>query len=551
MKKTIFISLIIISLLSISFASLISQISFDGPISSKPLQYQNGLVVTMDNGKIAMIDQSNIKKWQVQLDSTPTSTIINDNSVVVSTIAGRIYKIDNGGHVLWQTRLDTTQNATKLFGISGNQKYIYASADNGLYIVDKDGSIRAKIMTYNATIATTPYTGDNFAIVGFDNTLARVSETGTVTWRAQLDGKVWTSSPKSDGANIYIGALDSKVYSFSIQNGNKNWEYDSTDWVLDSPAIADSTLYFADNNGQVFALDTTSGSQIWNTKVGLGTRTAIEIANVGGQGAILLSSDDKSIYAIERDNGQIIWKENLGSVPSTATYSNNKIAVGTSDGTLYYFSAERSCSINEPKDGTTVGSKEIEISGKDISESGGQQVQVKINDGDWSDAQTDSEDWLFVIDPKISFNSGINTISCKVNDNAGEETGDVYTTVSVNYDQSKTPSNLVVTTSANPIENVPFTVYVNDGDDGSPVNRFGIEINGQIKNGSKNTTLTLPAGSYKAVVKKLGFYDSIVTINVASTGTSPVVILVIVIAVLAIVWALWTKVLKDKFASKK
>ncbi|MGV8085620.1 MAG: PQQ-binding-like beta-propeller repeat protein [Candidatus Bilamarchaeum sp.] len=548
MNKNLLLTIIFLSLISLSFASLISQISLNGPVSSKPLVYQNSLVVTMDNGKVGLFDQNSVKKWEVNLDSTPTSTIIFDNAIIVSTIKTNIYKIDSTGRVLWQIRLDSLENSTRLYGLGSNQRYIYATTDNGAYIIDKDGSVRSRIISYNATISSTPYVGDSFAIFTYDKDLVKVSEAGIVLWRAKLGGNGWRSGPVSDGSNVYIGALDSKVYSYSIQNGNKNWEYIASNWVSRSVAIADGDVYFGDNNGNIYSMDNT-GSLIWQTHTNLGIRTAVEIGNMGGKNVIFLGSNDKNIYAIDRENGEVVWKGSVGANPSDVLYNQGSIIFGSEDGTLYKYSAERACAINEPHDGDIIGSKEIEVSGKDISQSGDQSVFVKINDEDWVQATTDGEDWNYTINPQAELTAGINTIECKIADSSGEESGS-FTTVSINYDQTKPPSNLVVSTSADPIEGKNFTVYVNDGDDGSPVNRFTINVNGMQYNGSKSISLTLPAGSYQASVTKIGFETSHVTINVSSLGLSPVIIVIAVVAIGLIGWVLWNRVLKQRFAKK-
>lgn len=109
----------------------------------------------MDNGKVGLFDQNSVKKWEVNLDSTPTSTIIFDNAIIVSTIKTNIYKIDSTGRVLWQIRLDSLENSTRLYGLGSNQRYIYATTDNGAYIIDKDGSVRSRIISYNASLTLT------------------------------------------------------------------------------------------------------------------------------------------------------------------------------------------------------------------------------------------------------------------------------------------------------------------------------------------------------------------------------------------------------------
>ncbi|MDD5172278.1 MAG: hypothetical protein PHF60_04555, partial [Candidatus ainarchaeum sp.] len=165
---------------------------------------------------------------------------------------------------------------------------------------------------------------------------------------------------------------------------------------------------------------------------------------------------------------------------------------------------------------------------------------------------TSETGWIYYLDPKASFSAGLNTISCKAVDAGGEEVGPTFTTVTINEDPSIMPSNLIITVSPDIMEGVPFTIYVNDADDGSPVDRFKLTIAGKEYAGDKNVTVTIAEpGNYEAVISKIGFNDGNKGITVNASGVNPLFVVVGVLLILVVLSQVWSRFLKQKFAKKK
>jgi hypothetical protein len=193
------------------------------------------------------------------------------------------------------------------------------------------------------------------------------------------------------------------------------------------------------------------------------------------------------------------------------------------------------------------------VAGSYVSEAGSAKVMVSINDGPPEESNTTESGWVYYIDPKQKLSPGLNTISCRVADSAGEEAGPTYTTVAINQDPTIPVSQLVVTQTPNIIEGKPFTIFVNDGDDGAPVDRFELTLNGQKYKGDKNITIpgAPAAGTYPATVKKIGFNDYSFNVNVNASGISPLVLGVSILLIVIIIWQMWSRFLSKKFAKKR
>lgn len=552
MKREIFLLL----LLAFSYASLNWQFNTDGAISAKPLIYQGAVVVGSDDGKIYGIDPgTGVKKWTATAGKEPNEIILMDNTLVVSTTGGKVVRIGTNGVVQWELNFNTTAyNASYVYGAAASPKYIFVTTDIGVFIVEKNGTVRSKIMTYPHATVGAPVAGADFVVFGKGKELIRMSDTGITQWKATLtEGSFWLSRPVLDGGVVYIGALDDRMHAYSASNGLELWNVRTRNWVLGSALPKEGTVYFGSDDGNVYAADSGSGSVRWSAHTQLAVESQPETGVMGGRDTVFVGSTDKSIYAIDRQTGEIVWKGPAAGIVGSPLFYSNAIIFGAGDGKVYSYSAERACSIVNPHEADIVGLKELVVSGSYVSEAGSAKVMVSINDGAPEESNTTESGWVYYINPKQKLSPGLNTITCMVADAAGQEAGPTFTTVAVNHDPTIPVSNLVVTKSPDIIEGKPFTIFVNDGDDGAPVDRFEMTFNGLTYKGDKNITIpnAPAAGNYPVTVKKIGFNDNTLNVNVNASGISPVVLGISILLIVIIIWQMWSRFLSKRFAKKR
>jgi outer membrane protein assembly factor BamB len=554
MKKPI---LLILLLISVSFSSLVWQFNTDGPVSIKPVVFQNAIVVASDDGTVYALDPvGGSKRWQATLAGRPNEVMLYENTLLVSTSSGKIFRLANNGVVQWQLNMNTTEfNVSSVYGASANAKAIYVSTDNGVYAVEKNGSVKSKIFAFaNDSIATAPAAGADFVIVARGDELIRISETGQVQWRARLlEDTFWLSRPTIEGNTVYIGALDDRLHAYTVTNGIELWNVRSRNWVLGTPLVKEGIAYFGSNDGKVYAAQIGTGNVQWTAQTQLAVQAQPEIGVIGGKPVVFAGGSDKSVYAIARDSGEIVWKGSSTGAAGSPLFYQNRVIFGSDDGRVFAYSTERACSITSPLEGEVVSLKELVVSGKYVSEAGGATVMVQINGGEWNQANTSEVDWVLYVDPSAKLLPGLNTIACQVTDSGGSETGETFTSVAINHDPTIPLSNLVVSISPDPpIEGNDTTIYVNDGDDGSPVDRFNLTFADKSVSGNKNYTFVAPAaGTYKLTVRKIGFNDFTRDVNVNASGVNPLYIVAAVLLIVIIVWQLWTRFLSQRFAPKK
>lgn len=540
--------LFLLALFSISFSSLLWQTSTDGEISTKPLAYDNKIIIGSSDGYIyALQPSSGSISWKANVGGEFTDVIESSGSILAATTDCKIIKLNRKGEKIWDVDLKE-QNATHLFGASYKNNLIYAATNNGLYSINKEGTEVEKIYSSQGVI-TPPAIGDGFIVFASKNKLIKLRDSGTTEWKKTLSGGTyWISRPVISGNSVFIGALDNKMHGYQLQGGYNKWSVLTKNWVLNTPHVQNGMVYFGSNDGYVYAVSEISGEIFWKSKTQLAVQSEIESGFMGGHEVVFVGSTDKNIYAMKKDNGEIVWKGSATDWVSGPLFYQNMIIFGSHDGEVYAFSTERACSITDPGEGTIIGGKELVVKGKSVSESGAAKVFVSINNAIWEEASLDEEgSWAYRINPSKKLNKGLNTISCKVVDAAGEETGSKLTTVGIVFDDSIEPSELVVTVSPVIVENEPFTVYVNDGDDGSPVEMFELTVGEKNYSGNESINLTLSAGSYPIMVQKIGFEDYKSTIEVHSTGIDPIFIGVVLVIILVIIWLVWSKLIAPRF----
>lgn len=107
--------------------------------------------------------------------------------------------------------------------------------------------------------------------------------------------------------------------------------------IYGTPVVADSTVYFGDYNGSVYALSLSDGRPIWTARTdGPIIGSPLVLGN-----AVYIGSSDGHLYAFDRSNGQPIWPafRTTGSIWSTPAEASGTIYVASMDGQVYAIDA--------------------------------------------------------------------------------------------------------------------------------------------------------------------------------------------------------------------
>ncbi len=231
------------------------------------------------------------------------------------------------------------------------------------------GDLKWKFKT-NGKVFSSPAVMDGIAYIGSeDSNLYAIDITnGQLKWKFLTGGAVH-SSPAVYNNTVYFGSFDGFYYAVDAATGNLKWKFktngekhfglkglwtmkpadefmeDPYDFFLSSPAVSGSTVYFGSSNGNVYALNTTTGNLEWQFKTNGVVHTSPAVYN----NTVYIGSWDMYLYAIDAKTGKEKWKFKTGydtsyhlleGIQASPALYNNMVYLGARDGFFYALNAE-------------------------------------------------------------------------------------------------------------------------------------------------------------------------------------------------------------------
>lgn len=192
-------------------------------------------------------------------------------------------------------------------------------------------------------------------------------ETGSLKWKFETKGRV-VSSPAVANGIVYFGSYDSQFYAVDAATGVLKWKFatqgerrfaakhlhgsepaneimpDPWDCYLSSPVVSSGKVIFGSGDGNVYALDATTGAKRWAFKTGEVVHASPAVAN----GRVYIGSWDTFFYAIDEATGGEKWRFKTGDdfnihnqtgIQSSAAVADGMVFFGARDAHLYALNA--------------------------------------------------------------------------------------------------------------------------------------------------------------------------------------------------------------------
>jgi outer membrane protein assembly factor BamB len=161
-----------------------------------------------------------------------------------------------------------------------------------------------------------------FGTISGDSALYALYPNGTLKWRYQANGLVWSTAGIADDGTIYLPSWGSHLFAL-YPNGQLKWDFGAQDPITSSVTIAvDGTIYIGTMAGNLFAINPT-GTEQWHLYLG---GNLISSPAIGYDNIIYIGTTSNHFYAINQ-NGTIQWQ-----FSSNQFKGNPSIA---QDGTIY------------------------------------------------------------------------------------------------------------------------------------------------------------------------------------------------------------------------
>ena len=131
--------------------------------------------------------------------------------------------------------------------------------------------------------------------------------TNQTLWSFQTGSTNVKSSPAVVDGIVYVGAEDGRLYALDATSGEEIWAYAADcslgSQAINSPAVVEGVVYFCSYNspGNLYALNASTGEKLWNCTIrGLSTSTSPTVfAGVVYVGSAGNSANTGIVYCFE------------------------------------------------------------------------------------------------------------------------------------------------------------------------------------------------------------------------------------------------------------
>ena len=274
-----------------------------------------------------------------------TPSIRGNDSVYVGTTKGHVYAYDissNTADEIWNP-IYVNDVSLSAIAVCPNDK-IYFTSKNAFNIIDNSNGIldwKYEIDVSNHAISNNSIpTIDSSHNVYFgtrNNYLHCINPSiRKHLWQYKAGSSIQSTPVIDNYGHIFFGANDGKIYDMS---GN------GTEISPTTPVVAMYMLDVRHTGVSQYTGPTTQPSNVWNTPAPFvsGNLFVSPSISIGSTGILYLGSNDGYIYSINSSNGSQIWKTQVNDTNRVPFTSPNSIyttpAIG-SDGTIYIGSNE-------------------------------------------------------------------------------------------------------------------------------------------------------------------------------------------------------------------
>lgn len=125
--------------------------------------------------------------------------------------------------------------------------------------------------------------------------------TNNLLWRFRTQDTVDSSPAVVDGI-VYICSRDGKIYALNATTGDEVWSYKTGNWFFfDSPAVADGKVFIGSGDQRVYSFDARNGTVFWKFKMGWEIASSPAVVD----GIVFIGGADKYVYALNETTGEL------------------------------------------------------------------------------------------------------------------------------------------------------------------------------------------------------------------------------------------------------
>ncbi len=259
----------------------------------------------------------------------------------------KLYCLDpEKGTKLWEFQ---TKSHTESSPSVVNGKVFVGAGDDGLYALNAETGKpvwnypKLHVDAAPTVVGNRVYCGSGVGDVYHDKAIfALDADTGKEVWRVDTELPVW-GSPVADGGFVYFGLGNGNfvedgdkpagaVMCVDAAKGQRIWLYGAPNAVLNRPAVDRQNVYFACRDGNCYCLDRTEGRLRWKKQLGSPVVTSPAIAvcpHCGNAHVVYVVATGGQVACLDSATGSVNWAFDVAkdSKKKPALYSSPRVVV--------------------------------------------------------------------------------------------------------------------------------------------------------------------------------------------------------------------------------
>ncbi|WP_439026695.1 outer membrane protein assembly factor BamB family protein [Haloarchaeobius sp. DT45] len=204
--------------------------------------------------------------------------------------------------------------------------------DSTLYAVDAATGELAWGQNLTDPRGSPAITDEAIVVLSEHRVVGLAPEDGEVLWTgpsAHVD--VFNGSPVvvDDTAYVPHGLA---LYALDVTDGTVRWRHETGEETVATPAVADGTVFYGDEDTYVYALDVETGTERWRHKTDSQFECNVSVAG----GVVCTAARDGTVLALDTGTGIRLWSYTVGAKPQVVASDGAQAYVAT-EGRVYAF----------------------------------------------------------------------------------------------------------------------------------------------------------------------------------------------------------------------
>lgn len=318
-----------------------------GPIISSPVAGSDTVYIASSDAFLRALDaHSGRELWRYVVGPKlmNTTPVLAGGLLLVAGDYTWLYALDaSSGKVIW--RYDSGNVVVAAPSADPATQLAFLTSGNNLIALDiRTGARRwefqitdASVQGWETVASPTVSGGSIFWAPGAGTRLFALDEaTGKTHWTFDTADRM-ASTPVLRGSTLYVTTWRGSVFAIDTSTGTKRWEQKlgqsrPGEGSEATPSLDPNgnRLYVGTYQKVLYALDASTGAVLWHFNA---TQPLVSVP-VATAATVYFASEDGNLYAANAANGKLRWKLSLGEMRSSPALSVGLLYVGTMTGEI-------------------------------------------------------------------------------------------------------------------------------------------------------------------------------------------------------------------------